>query len=81
MLNRKNVYSQLASSPSALVLVAIMISIVWIHANNKFWNRNQQVVKHDIVSYYSYLPAAFVYHDLTFRFFDEDPAYFNDKMY
>lgn len=81
MLKHKPYLSLLSSRPSVMVIVAIMISIAWIHANNKFWFRNQQVVKHDVVSYYSYLPAAFVYYDLTFSFFDDDPGYFYDKMY
>lgn len=31
------------------------------------------VINNDVISYYSYLPAAFIYHDLTFQFTDSLP--------
>lgn len=34
------------------------------------------VVNGDGKGYYAYLPAIFIYHDLTFSFFDKDPAKF-----
>lgn len=66
---------------SLLVITATMLAVIWINFSNRFWMKQHGVVKHDIVSYYSYLPAAFVYKDLSFKFFDQDPDYFYDKMY
>lgn len=75
------IQTYLSGRLSLLVIACTMLAVIWINFNNKFWLKQHGVVKHDIVSYYSYLPAAFVYKDLSFRFFDEDPDYFYDKMY
>ena len=53
----------------ALLLAAIIL--LWSSSNMKWgdgrWNR---IVKTDGTGYFSYLPAIFVYHDLTFSFHD-----------
>jgi hypothetical protein len=40
--------------------------------NQAKWN-NRSVLKHDMSVYYSYLPAAFIYQDLSFEFVDDLP--------
>ena len=47
-----------------VVLVSINITI-----NVKLWKDNQ-VIKSDVILYYSYLPATFIYHDYTLGFLD-----------
>jgi hypothetical protein len=55
--------------------------VVWVNFNNNHWKKDGKVVIHDVISYYSYLPAAFIYHDLSFSFVDKDPTFFTGKIY
>jgi len=67
--------------PSKLVIWLFIITVIWVNINNNHWKKDGKVVIHDVISYYSYLPAAFIYHDLSFSFVDKDPAFFAGKMY
>lgn len=60
--------------------VILLIAIFWLSVMgiNKPWNRNQ--ITNDVISYYSYLPATFIYHDLTLKFVASDP-FFGDKFW
>lgn len=66
-------------SDGVILLCAIVIT--WVNFNGKQWNKEQGIVKHDIISYYSYLPAALIYKDLSFKFIDDDRAYFHNKIW
>ncbi len=39
------------------------------------------VISSDVIEYYSYLPATFIYHDLTLKFKETDPDYFFNKVW
>lgn len=47
-----------------ILLVAINFTI-----KDKLWKENQ-VIKSDVISYYGYLPATFIYHDYTLKFLE-----------
>ncbi|MBI9054199.1 MAG: hypothetical protein JEY96_10315 [Bacteroidales bacterium] len=60
-------------SKNRLSLYVVLFSIfvyVWTVFNISSWERNKVII-HDIISYYSYLPATFIYHDLSFEFTDD----------
>ncbi|NOU45795.1 MAG: hypothetical protein HOO86_01890 [Bacteroidales bacterium] len=65
---------------SLLAILFFALTVTWTNMNNGFWNLRLGVVKHDITVYYSYLPALFIYHDLSFKFIQDDPAYFRYKI-
>ena len=44
-----------------LMLIAISISVF----NLKLWKKENRVIEWDSIAYYSYVPATFIYHDLT----------------
>jgi len=50
----------------------VVIGLIWLLSFVSIgkWETNE-VIQQDVISYYSYLPAAFIYHDLTFQFVDE----------
>jgi len=55
---------------SALV-IALMIIIMLVNMMNvKHWRDEKRVIEWDAISYYAYLPAAFIYHDLSLGFID-----------
>lgn len=66
---------------SRLVIWLFVLVVLITNLNNNLWKREHGVVIHDVISYYSYLPAAFIHHDLSFNFIDEDPAFFAGKMF
>lgn len=66
---------------SLLAIIFFVVAASWTNMNNGLWNRDHGVVIHDVISYYSYLPALFVYHDLSFKFIGKDPAYFQGKIF
>ncbi|MDP3463080.1 MAG: hypothetical protein Q8S18_09850 [Bacteroidales bacterium] len=82
-ISLKNVTRKLAFKPgwSKMVILTIAIVITYINFNNHIWLRDKKAIAHDVLAYYSYLPAAFIYQDLTFAFIDENPEFFKDKMY
>jgi hypothetical protein len=63
------------------VILLCAIVITWVNFNGKLWNKEQGIVKHDIISYYSYLPAAIIYKDLSFKFIDDDRVFFHNKIW
>jgi len=57
----KNTWSSISI---ALILVVIM-GMQW---NVKIWKMDKKVIYWDIVSYYAYLPATFIYDDISLQF-------------
>jgi hypothetical protein len=43
--------------------------------------RSNEIINHDAVSYYAYLPAAFIYHDLSFEFTNNLPEDFEGRIW
>lgn len=53
------------------VMVAFIITIMTVNMLNvKHWKEEQRVIEWDAISYYAYLPAAFIYNDLSLSFTD-----------
>lgn len=51
-----------------------MLSIlIWTNAAYQYWNLKGYVINSDVVEYYAYLPATFIYHDLNLSFRDKAP--------
>ncbi len=52
---------------SAIVVAVILIFSLVFTFNMRFWEK-KQLIAYDVTFYYSYLPAIFIYHDLTLNF-------------
>ncbi|HYW97288.1 MAG TPA: hypothetical protein VE870_16970, partial [Bacteroidales bacterium] len=67
-----------------LKLVILFVAIVYTLTNfsEKDWTEQgmKGVIRWDIISYYGYLPATFIYHDVTLDFLD-DPGFVNDNKF
>lgn len=55
---------------SALTITFIIIFMTCNMLRVKHWKEEQRVIEWDAISYYAYLPAAFIYHDLSLSFID-----------
>lgn len=58
---------------SILAVCLISFTLVWKSYSSGSWRNNRSII-HDITSYYSYLPAAFIYQDFKFNYRYDLPA-------
>lgn len=71
----------LAKNRISLIMIFFTLFVwLWTVFNISAW-RKDNVIIHDIISYYSYLPATFIYHDLSFQFVDDLPDDFPGKIW
>jgi hypothetical protein len=81
-----NVYSLLTDrlksfkNYSSVVILIVVLIVLNEGIGYKRYNRNRIVVN-DVVSYYAYLPAAVVYHDLSFQFKKDLPEGFKGRVW
>ncbi len=62
--------------------VFIIITIYFLQIMNvRYWKVGNGIITWDTISYYAYLPATFIYHDLSLEFIKDDPAFFSDKVW
>ena len=54
--------------PYIISLLVVLMSINIITEIKQL--ENKSVIRNDVVSYYGYLPATFIYHDYTLKFVD-----------
>lgn len=51
-----------------LSIVVVLVAVVWTDFTTQIWKDKNRVIQSDVIEYYGYLPAAFIYHDLTLNF-------------
>jgi hypothetical protein len=70
--------------PSTLVILFTIFVTAWVSSNIS-WGKDKWkgIMESDAKGYYAYLPAAFIYNDLNFGFFDsiEKLKYFDEHYY
>ncbi|HSW67719.1 MAG TPA: hypothetical protein VLH16_03990, partial [Bacteroidales bacterium] len=69
------------SDPSLLAIILIGVVVFWINNNVDHWKRAGGVIMHDVISYYAYLPAAFIYRDLTLEFTKKNPQLYESRFW
>jgi len=52
---------------SIVLSLSVVFSIVF---STKYWRNDREIISNDVISYYAYLPATFIYQDLTLKFAD-----------
>jgi hypothetical protein len=61
--------------------IALLIFIcAWYGKNLDTWGKNK-VIQNDVISYYAYLPATFIFHDLSFEFAKNLPPDFEGQIW
>lgn len=70
----KNFFS---CSASCIILFAWMVGFFRI----SMWKSKPGVIRSDVISYYAYLPAAFIYHDITLKFVKEQKVKYWNKFW
>lgn len=59
----------------------ILIVLLSYDLRNAYWNDKQKIISYDVLSYYAYLPATYIYNDISLGFIDKDPTFFRDKFW
>ncbi len=67
-------------STSYFVILIIVLVVLFQGIKQKRYMRNE-IINHDVVSYYAYLPAAIIYHDLSFSFVSKLPKDFQGRIW
>ncbi|MGM0497690.1 MAG: hypothetical protein ACQESJ_07205 [Bacteroidota bacterium] len=60
---------------SLIVIVVVTVAVVMVNFSHHKWQK-ENIIEWDIKAYYSYLPAVFIYNDLTLEFTDT-----NSRLY
>ncbi|HSH20231.1 MAG TPA: hypothetical protein VLA03_07245 [Draconibacterium sp.] len=68
------------SNISKLAIVLLLIICAWYGKNLDTWGKNK-IIQNDVISYYAYLPATFIFNDLTFEFTKSLPEDFEGKIW
>ncbi len=61
-------------------LLLVVFITTWYGINLNSWGKNK-VIQNDVVSYYGYLPAALIFHDLNFEFTKDLPPDFEGTIW
>jgi len=68
---------KIKNSYSIIAIWIILTAVVLVNFSHHKW-QSGTVIEHDIKAYYSYLPAAFIYNDLTLKFLDDNSRIFDE---
>jgi len=52
----------------SLSIFLVLATAFWSDFNVKIWKSPGRVIQWDVIDYYGYLPAAFIYHDISLKF-------------
>lgn len=60
-------------------IVFIMAAVMAFKFSVTAWQK--KVIEHDVISYYAYLPAVVIHHDIALRFADENPTEYQSHFW
>lgn len=65
---------------SKIAILVTLIICIWYGKNLDTWGKNR-VIQNDVIMYYAYLPATFIFHDLDFDFVKDLPKDFEGQIW
>ncbi len=66
---------------SSFILILIAVITVAINFYEKPWKYPNNVIANDVISYYSYLPAAVIHKDVSFGFIKDDLEFYSQRFW
>lgn len=64
-----------------LGIVLVMLFTMAYNLHLGYWKQPHRIIANDVLHYYAYLPAVFIYKDIELKFVSENPSAFQDKMW
>ncbi len=61
----------LKENMSKYTVVALAVIVLATQFSNHYWLRQNKIITWDVLEYYQYLPATFIYHDVTLSFMND----------
>ncbi|MDN5349889.1 MAG: hypothetical protein PWQ54_1285 [Bacteroidales bacterium] len=75
----KSIQYSLKNIDISLLSVFLVTAFVVVYSINlKYWNRKDRIIASDVINYYAYLPASFVYGDVTLDFVNNNKKEFEE---
>lgn len=74
-------HRHLISNLPNLIIGFAAIFIIAINIHYSYWSEPKKVFRADVLSYYAYLPAAIIHHDLEFNFVGGKAVEYNDRFW
>lgn len=59
----------------------IILIVVNVNLNYRYWEDKNRIIVWDAISYYAYLPATFIYNDLSLQYADTAPEEVKEKIW
>lgn len=59
----------------------LVLFVIKTNFNYKYWRDSERIIAWDVISYYGYLPATFIYHDPTLQFASSAPEDVKSKIW
>lgn len=79
----KKSFFSLPNTPNLVIIIVLLVYMITNFTHHKWTfdkGPDRAVISWDIISYYAYLPATFIYGDVGLRFTD-DPGFVNDNKF
>jgi hypothetical protein len=80
-MNTHGRYSIVKNNLPGITNWVIIICILFLNFQHHQWNSEERVIEWDIKSYYAYLPAVFIYKDISLNFRKENINKFGDLIW
>lgn len=68
-------------NPARVATWLVILTVVYVNLNLGLWKDPKRIFRFDILSYYAYLPATFIYDDITLDFTRTDPEKFSNYFW
>lgn len=66
---------------SGMACWLVVLILLYSNLEYGFWRIEGRIIAGDVVSYYQYLPAVFVHHDITMEFAHRNPEEYRDHFW
>ncbi len=80
-MNTPGIYSVIKNNLPKITNCVIIICIIFLNFQHHQWDSEERVIEWDIKSYYAYLPAVFIYKDISLDFRKENIDKFGDLIW
>jgi hypothetical protein len=64
---------------SKIIIILIAVCYLLVHVYKGYWKNPEQIIASDVIEYYSYVPATFIYNDLTLKIQGSRSGIFNEQ--
>lgn len=66
--------------PKISIFIVLIVSI-WYSIDIAYWKRTDRIIAQDVLHYYAYLPAVFIYNDIELKYVSENPSAYQTKVW